>query len=127
LQISVTGHGIETSEALRDFIADKLSKMDKFAPITKIQVILRAEPKGGRKVEVICSLSGGKSLVASAGHDDTYAAVDLVAGKLQRQLSKVQGRRREHRNDVREARRVKENLAASETSTEEEEPEEEDL
>jgi putative sigma-54 modulation protein len=125
LQISVTGHGIETSGALRDFIADKLAKMDKFARITKVQVILRAEPKGGRKVEVICHLGGGKSVVASAGHDDTYAAVDLVADKLQRQLSKVQGQRRERRNDIREARRFKESLAPAEAGTDEEEGEDE--
>jgi len=105
LQISVTGHGIETSAALRAFTADKLSRMDKFAPITKLQVILRAEPKGARSVEAICHLSGGKAVVAKALHDDdSYAAVDLVADKLQRQLSKVQGQRRDRRTDSRRSR-----------------------
>jgi len=120
VQISVTGHGIETSETLREFIEDKLSKMDKFARIMKVQVILRSVPKGGRNVEVICHLVHGKSLVASASHDDTYAAVDLVADKLQRQLSKVQGQRRERRSDIREARRFKESLATTETASDDE-------
>lgn len=105
MQISVTGHGMETSESLREFTADKLSRMDKFARITKMQVILRAEPKGGRSAEAICHLSGGKAVVAKALHDDSYAAVDLVADKLQRQLSKVQGQRRDRRNDSRSPKR----------------------
>lgn len=128
MQISVTGHGIETSESLREFITDKLSRMDKFARITKMQVILRAEPKGGRSAEVVCHLNGGKSAVARALHDDTYAAVDLVIDKLQRQLSKVQGQRRDRRSDIRQARRrseaAGEHLAAQESGGEEETEEE---
>jgi putative sigma-54 modulation protein len=126
LQISVTGHGLETSDALRDFVSDKLSRMDKFARISKIQVILKAEPKGGRHVEVVCHLPGGKSLVASASHDDSYAAVDLVTDKLQRQISKVQGRRRERRyQDRRERDRqaAAGGRGAPPTGTEEEEEE----
>lgn len=120
MQITFTGHGVETSEALREFISDKLAKMDKFARINKVQVILRSEPKGGRSVEVVCHLSGGKSLVATARHDDTYAAVDLVSDKVQRQLSKIQGQRRGRRDNVREARRIKENMGAVGTVSDEE-------
>jgi len=127
LQISVTGHGLETSDALRDFVTDKLSRMDKFARISKMQVILRAEPKGGRNCEVVCHLTGGKSLVASASHDDTYAAVDLVSDKLQRQLSKVQGQRRERRYQGRRERTLRQaagGLAAPESGAAGDEEEE---
>ena len=109
MQISTTGHGLETSEALRAFIEDKLSRMERYCPgMTTIQVILKAEPRGGRSVEVVCRLAGGKSVVCRAAHDDTYAAVDLVADKLQRQLTKVNAQRRERHGSVRELRRAKE-------------------
>lgn len=108
MHISVTGHGIETSETLREFVSDKLERMDRFASgISKIQVIIRAEPKGGRRVEVICHLSGGKTAVARAEHTDAYAAVDLVADKLQRQLVKLSGQRREGRSGIHRSRRAR--------------------
>jgi len=94
LQITVTGHGTDTTEALRSFIHEKLSRMDRYVSrINKLQVIIRPAPKEGRSVEVVCHLAGGKSVVVQSEHADTYAAVDVVADKLQRQLVKFKSRR----------------------------------
>lgn len=94
MQITVTGHGTETSEALRSYISGKLAKMDRYVSnINKMQVILKPAPKDTRTVEVICHLGGGKSVVVQSDHSDFYAAVDLVADKLQRQLTKFKSRR----------------------------------
>lgn len=98
LRITVTGDGIASSEDLRSFIEGKFSRMERYAPrINKLQVILRPEPRGGRSAEAICRLAGGKSVVVHAAHSDLYAAVDLLADKLRRQLAKVHARRSEHR------------------------------
>jgi putative sigma-54 modulation protein len=110
LQITVTGHGVESSEALRDYVTEKFSRMDRYVSrINKIQVILKPAPKEGRQVEAICHLAGGKSVVVHTEHDDFYAAVDLVADKLQRQLTKFKSRRekRVRRGRAGEARRFK--------------------
>jgi putative sigma-54 modulation protein len=124
LQITVTGHGVDTSEALRDYVTDKLSRMDRFVSrINKIQVILKLAPREARTVEAICHLSGGKSVVVRSDHTDFYAAVDLVSDKLQRQLTKFKSRRedRHRRGRAEEARRFKD--AATGTAFEEDVPE----
>ncbi len=116
MQITVTGHGTETSEALRDYISDKLSRMDRYVSrINKIQVILKPAPKDSRTVEAICHLAGGKSVVVQSDHDDFYAAVDMVADKLQRQLTKFKSRRerRGRRGSSEEARRFREAATGS--------------
>ncbi len=88
MQITVTGHGTETSAALRSYATEKLQRMDKYANgINKIQVIFKPAPKEGCDLEAICRVAG-KVMVVHGQHQDFYAAVDLVADKLQRQLSK---------------------------------------
>jgi putative sigma-54 modulation protein len=116
LQITVTGHGIESSEALRGYIEDKLARMDRYASrISRIQVILKPAPKDGRTVEAICHVAGGKPVVVRTDHTDFYAAVDLVADKLQRQLTKFKSRRekRVRRGQADEARQFKDAATGS--------------
>ncbi len=115
MQITVTGHGIESSEALRGYIEDKLSRMDRYVSrINKIQVILKPAPKEGRTVEAICHVAGGKSVVARTDHTDFYAAVDLVADKLQRQLTKFKSRRDKRvRGQAEEIRKFKDAATGS--------------
>ncbi len=116
MQITVSGHGIESSDALRGYIEDKLSRMDRYVSrINKIQVILKPAPKEGRTVEAICHLTGGKSVVVRTDHADFYAAADLVADKLQRQLTKFKSRRdkRVRRGQTEEARKFREAATGS--------------
>ena len=116
MQITVSGHGTDTSEALRDYVTDKLSRMNRFvSSINKMQVIMKPAPKDSRTVEVICHLTGGKSVVVQSEHTDFYAAVGLVADKLQRQLTKFKSRRAKQvrRAKSGEARRFKEAATGS--------------
>ena len=128
MRITVTGHGTETTQALRSFIQEKLSRMDRYVSrINKLQVILKPAPKEGRTVEVICHLAGGKSVVVHSQHADIHAAVDLVADKLQRQLVKFKSRH-ERRGKAEEVRRFKEAATGSpppEEAEDERGPEEE--
>ena len=123
MKITVNGHGIDTSEALRTYVGDKLERMDRFVSrINKMQVIMKPAPKEAKAVEVICHLAGGKSVVVQSEHDDLYAAVDMVADKLQRQLTKFKSRREKgvRRGQAAETRKFKD------AATGGEEPEEVD-
>lgn len=127
MQITVTGHGTDSSEALRGYISDKLSRMSRYvARINKIQVILRPAPKDAKTVEAICHLAGGKSVVVQTEHADFYAAVDLVADKLQRQLTKFKARRdtRVRRGRTGESREFRDKATGSPPTAEPAEPEE---
>jgi putative sigma-54 modulation protein len=87
MQYSVTGHHVNVSNALRDYVGQKLGRLERhFDQLTDIHCILTVE-KLRHKAEATVHLSGGK-LHASAVQDDMYAAIDSLIDKLDRQVIK---------------------------------------
>ncbi|ETS32899.1 MULTISPECIES: ribosome hibernation promoting factor [Photorhabdus] len=95
MQLKITGHHIEITDALRDIITAKCSKLDQyFDRINLIQVILRVE-KVQQIAEATIHINGGE-LHASSEHEDMYAAIDGLVDKLARQLTKHKDKLRQH-------------------------------
>ncbi len=87
MQVNISGHHVELTSALRDYVAKKLTKLTgHYDHITNVQVTLSVE-KMRQKAEATLHISGA-SVVASAEHEDMYAAIDLLTDKLDRQLVK---------------------------------------
>ena len=87
MQISITGQHVEITQALRTYIENKFSRLQRhFDNMTIGHVILSVE-KERQMVEATIHVSGGK-LFAEAQHDDMYAAIDDLADKLDRQLKR---------------------------------------
>ncbi|ATR81936.1 ribosomal subunit interface protein [Pseudomonas sp. FFUP_PS_473] len=87
MQVNISGHQVEVTEALRTYIGEKLERVERhFDKITNVQVILEVE-KLKQKIEATLRIPGGE-VVANAEHEDMYAAIDLLADKLDRQLKK---------------------------------------
>ena len=87
MQITITGHQLEVTEALREYINNKFAKLERhFDKITSIRVTLSVE-KVMQKIDATLLISGGE-IIANAEHDDMYAAIDLLVDKLDRQLIK---------------------------------------
>ncbi len=87
MQINVSGHHIEVTDALRSYVVTKLDKLERhFDRINHMDVILSVE-KQRQKAESTVRLAGGE-LFADAESDDLYAAIDMLADKLDRQLIK---------------------------------------
>ncbi len=87
MQITITGHQLEVTEALREYINNKFAKLERhFDKITSIRVTLSIE-KVMQKIDATLLIAGGE-IIANAEHDDMYAAIDLLADKLDRQLIK---------------------------------------
>ena len=87
MQVNISGHQLEVTDALRDYIGEKLSRLERhFDKITNVQIILEVE-KLKQKIEATLHIAGGE-VVANAEHEDMYAAIDLLADKLDRQLIK---------------------------------------
>ncbi|XOV87269.1 MAG: ribosome hibernation-promoting factor, HPF/YfiA family [Pseudomonadota bacterium] len=87
MQINVSGHHIEVTDALRSYVETKLDKLERhFDRINHMDVILSVE-KQRQKAESTVRLAGGE-LFADAESDDLYAAIDMLADKLDRQLIK---------------------------------------
>ncbi|HMU89550.1 MAG: ribosome-associated translation inhibitor RaiA [Pseudomonadales bacterium] len=87
MQINVSGHHVEVSPALHDYVTSKMNRIERhFEQITSIDVILSVE-KQRQKAEATIRFSGGE-IFADIESDDMYAAIDAMADKLDRQMIK---------------------------------------
>ncbi|MGP0171929.1 ribosome hibernation-promoting factor, HPF/YfiA family [Pseudomonas sp. NCHU5208] len=87
MQVNISGHQLDVTDALRDYIGEKLGRLERhFDKITNVQVTMEVE-KLKQKIEATLHVAGGE-VVANAEHNDMYAAIDLLADKLDRQLIK---------------------------------------
>jgi putative sigma-54 modulation protein len=87
MQINLTGHHVEVTTPLRDYVNSKMERLERhFDHVTNIHVILSVE-KLRHKAEATMHVSGG-SLFADATEEDMYAAIDALTDKLDRQVKK---------------------------------------
>lgn len=95
MHISITGHHIDVTKALRDYIDTKFSRLERhFDNMTKIHVILTVE-KERQKAEAKIHISHG-IVYADMEQDDMYAAIDRLVDKLDRQLKKHKEKNTDH-------------------------------
>lgn len=87
MQINLTGHHVEITDSLRDYVNSKFSRLERhFDHMTNAHVVLTLE-KLHKVAEAKIHLSGGE-VFANAEHDDMYAAIDSLFDKLDRQVIK---------------------------------------
>lgn len=87
MQINVSGHHVEITSALRQYVNDKFSRLQRhFDQITNTQVTLVVE-KQVQKAEANVRVAGA-DLFATSESSDMYAAIDTLTDKLDRQLIK---------------------------------------
>jgi len=87
MQINLTGHHVEITGSLRDYVNSKFARLERhFDNITNVHVVLTLE-KLQQVAEAKIHLSGGE-IFANAQHDDMYAAIDGLIDKLDRQIIK---------------------------------------
>ena len=96
MQLSVTGHHVEITDALRTYVEEKFQKLERhFDHVTNVHVILSVE-KLQKKAEATVHVSGA-DVFAEAVDEDMYAAIDSLIDKLDRQVikhkEKMQSRR----------------------------------
>lgn len=87
MEIDLTGHHIQITDALREHITEKFTRLERhLSTITSVHVILTVE-KLNQQAEAKLNVSGGQ-IFADANSEDMYAAIDLLVDKLDRQLIK---------------------------------------
>jgi putative sigma-54 modulation protein len=95
MQLNISGHHLEITESIREYVTSKLSRLEKhYDRITSTQVILSVD-KLIQKAEATIHVSGAE-LFADAENEDLYAAIDSLADKLDRQLIKHKEKHRGH-------------------------------
>lgn len=89
MDYNIRGHNFEVTDALRDFVERKLSRIEKYfnteptSPANVVLTVLRDE----HRVEVTIPFPG-VLLRAEEKSSDMYASIDLVVEKLERQIRK---------------------------------------
>jgi len=102
MQLNVTGHHVEVTASLRGYVAKKLQRIDRhFDRVIDVHCVLTVE-KLRQKAEATLHVSGN-AIHARATEEDMYAAIDLLADKLDRSLKKHKEKRAATRT-VRAAR-----------------------
>ncbi len=92
MKFQIRGERLEVTKAIKDYVTEKLSKMDKYFDdpselSCKVVFSIR-----GREQKVEVTISGKYDLRAEMSHSDLYAAIDLVVDKLENQMRKYKSK-----------------------------------
>ncbi len=95
MQLTISGHQLDVTDSLRDYVTQKLSKLERHHDkIGAVAVVLEVE-KLLQKAEATVHVSGAE-FFAEASNEDLYTAIDQLADKLDRQLIKHKEKHRGH-------------------------------
>jgi len=95
MQLDITGRHIEVTEALREYVVSKVSKIeDHFDLITDVHCILTVE-KTRHKAEATIN-AGGKRIYADTTDENMYVAIDSLAHKLNRRVRRYKEKLKKH-------------------------------
>jgi putative sigma-54 modulation protein len=104
MQIQVSGHQIEITPALRDYVDSRRERLARrFDHLTSLNVVLEVEknPQANRAEGTLSA--AGTVLHANAVDADMYAAIDALFDKLDAQVRRHKDKRRTHgRDDIRD-------------------------
>ena len=85
MNLNVSGHQLEVTPAIRDYVSGKLARIERhFDHVVDAHVILSTS-RIGQKAEVTLHVRG-KDFFCECEESDLYAAIDLLVDKLDRQV-----------------------------------------
>ncbi|MDA1117886.1 MAG: ribosome-associated translation inhibitor RaiA [Proteobacteria bacterium] len=92
MNLNVSGHHLEVTPAIRAYVQGKLERITRhFDHVIDAHVILSVD-KLRQKAEVTLHVRG-KDIHCASEEQDLYAAIDLLADKLDRQVLKYKAKR----------------------------------
>ena len=98
MNLTVTGHHVDVTSSMRNYVDDKMERLRRHSEnLFGIHVILSVE-KLRQKAEATIDVAGTR-LYADTTKEDMYAAIDLLADKLDRQLIRHKEKLRSRRHD----------------------------
>jgi putative sigma-54 modulation protein len=99
MNLTVSGHHVAVTPALRTYLHAKLDRVTRhFDHVIDVNVILTVE-KLRQKAEVTVHVRG-QELFVESGDDDLYAAIDSLADKLDRKVLRYKDRLKAHPRDA---------------------------
>lgn len=100
MQITVTGKHLDITEPIRTYASEKANKLTKFFDqIQSIEVIADTSENHHYEIEMIVRVGHHEPFIAVAKGDNLYATIDLVQGKLERQLTDHKNKLKNHKHN----------------------------
>jgi putative sigma-54 modulation protein len=95
MQINLTGHHVDVTSSLREYVDTKFDKLERhFDHINNVHVVLIVE-KLDQKAEATVHMSGTE-VFASSTNNDMYTSIDTLVDKLDRQVLKYKDKISQH-------------------------------
>ena len=104
MRIEISGHQIDLTQALRDYVESKLERLDRHSDsLVDVKVILSVD-KLQHRAEATINASNRTTLHADSVAENMYAAIDLLADKLDRQVLRFKEKLTDHHRGESAAR-----------------------
>ena len=95
MQLNVSGHHIEVTDAMRGYVEAKIERLERhFDIVSDVHCILTVE-KLRHKAEAKVNVNGG-TIYADNTEEDMYAAIDGLVDKLDRRVRKYKEKMVDH-------------------------------
>ncbi len=100
MNLTISGHHLEVTPALREYVLTKLDRVTRhFDQVVDVNVLLSVEKlkekERRQKAEVTLHVKG-KDLFVEQSHEDMYAAIDQLMDKLDRQVGRYKDKIQNH-------------------------------
>ncbi|MBW0169755.1 MAG: ribosome hibernation-promoting factor, HPF/YfiA family [Hydrogenophaga sp.] len=103
MNLTISGHHLEVTPALRGYVTTKLERISRhFDQVVDIKVLLTVDnlKEKDLRQKAECNIHvKGRDLFAESVHADLYAAVDDLADKLDRQVLRYKDKTQDHHHD----------------------------
>lgn len=90
MNLTISGHHLEVTPALRSYVTGKLDRVTRrYDQVTDVRVLLSVDnlKEKDRRQRAECNIRvKGGELFAESAHEDMYAAIDELIDKLDRQV-----------------------------------------
>ncbi|MBX2835946.1 MAG: ribosome-associated translation inhibitor RaiA [Gammaproteobacteria bacterium] len=102
MNLSVTGHHVEVTTSMRNYVKEKLARLQRHSEnLNDVHVILSVE-KLRQKAEATIHVTGAK-IYADSTRSDMYTSIDLLIDKLDRQLIRHKEKLKDHHRKEKES------------------------
>jgi len=92
MKVNITFRNMDTSDAIKEYVSDKLGKLKKLAAEPVEANVILSVQRHTHACEVLLT-SDGRTFQGSEGSEDIYSSVDMVLDKIQRQMRDSKARR----------------------------------
>ena len=104
MNLTISGHHLEVTPALRSYVTAKLDRITRhFDQLVDVKVLLTVEnqKEKDRRQRAECNIHvKGSDMFAESSHADLYAAVDELVDKLDRQVGRHKEKIKDHQHEA---------------------------